>query len=99
MVRWMSAQSPAIEAFGGSSVLERDPIEVARAVLLAAEKHGAIEFYVDANARPYAREAGIRYADELPALWLVGVYTKDAGAVRIMEDLQMRLAEVRAAHG
>lgn len=99
MVRWMSAQSPMIEAVGGSSVLEREPIEVARAVLLAAENHGPIEFYLDGNGRPYMREAGIRYADELPALWLVGTYNKSAGTVRIMEDLQMRLVEVRAAHG
>lgn len=99
MVRRMSANLPMIEATGGSSVLEREPIEVARAALLSAEKHGAIEFYVDARGRPYMRQAAVRYADELPAIWLVGTYNKDAGAVRIMEDLQMRLTEVRAAHG
>lgn len=95
----MTANLPAIEAHGSGNALERTPIETARAVLLHAEMHGATEFYVDGQGAVYLRRSVVRYADDLPTLWLVGTYTAESGAVRIVEDLEIRLVEVRASRG
>lgn len=89
---------PRIELFRGDPILGREPIEVARSILYAAKK-GPVEVYIDGSARMAIRSAGVVYADELPALWLVGAYTAGASTVRIMEDVGLRLAEVKAARG
>lgn len=83
----------------GESILGREPLEVARAVLLSAKRHGPSSLYVDGQGRMAIRQERVVYSDELPALWLVGTYTADASTVRVMEDLQLRLSEVRAARG
>lgn len=89
----------AIPALRAEPVMGREPIEVARAVLSAARKHGRVELYVDGAGYMAIRDASVVYADDLPALWLVGAYNAKASTVHIMEDLALRLAEVRAARG
>lgn len=81
-------------------MIGREPLELARAVVLSAEHNGGpVEVYVDGSYRMCLRRADVVYADELPSLWLVGVYRADVSVVRIMEDLELRFAEVRAARG
>lgn len=90
---------PSVPAFSAKSVLEREPIELARSVVQSAERNGAVEVYIDGTGRMCVRRSSVIYADELPSLWLVGVYTADVSTVRVMEDICLRLAEVRAANG
>lgn len=91
-----TVSTPAITS---APILDREPLGVARSVLLSAKKHGPSILYVDGRGRMTIRKSGVVYADDLPPIWLVGAYTANASTVRIMEDLEMRLAEVRAAHG
>lgn len=92
------ANIPVLHAFDGASILGRDPLEVARGVLLASKK-GTIEVYVDGLGRLGLRRSDVVYADSLPAIWFVGTYTTKASAVHIMQDIELRLAEVRVARG
>lgn len=94
-----NSHDPSIHAMGSHDILGREPLEVARAVLYAARENGAVELYVSGAGRMGLRHTGVQYADELPDIWLVGVYNENASTVHIMEDLQLRLAEVRAARG
>ena len=96
---YFNSHDPAILALGLESILGREPLEVARAVLNAARKRGTVELYVSGSGRMGLRHSGVQYADELPDIWLVGAYSENASTVHIMEDLQLRLAEVRAARG
>lgn len=88
-----------IDAFGTASILGREPIEVARKILYAAKLHGPVHVYIDRDGHVIIRRAGIVYPASLPDLWLTGTYTADASTVRVMEDVELRVAEVRAARG
>lgn len=90
---------PEIDPFGTASILGREPIEVARKILYAAKRHGPVEAYIDGRGRVTLRVAGVVYPTEPPSLWLVGLYTDSASTIRIMEDVELRVAEVRAARG
>lgn len=98
MKAFKDSNLPSIELFHGDPILGRETIEVARSILYAAKK-GPVEVYIDGSARMAIRSSRVVYADELPTLWLVGVYGEDASTVRIMEDVGLRLAEVKAARG
>lgn len=90
---------PDIDPFGTASILGREPIEVARKILYAAKRHGPVAAYIDGRGRLTLRAAGVVYPADPPSLWLVGLYNDAASTIRIMEDVELRVAEVRAARG
>lgn len=76
-----------------SNVMDAGPFGLVALIQTAAFRH-TVQAYVSPCGSLHLRDASIRYAEDLPHEWMVGVYVAPLRFADINGDLAMRLREI-----